>query len=244
MQHYRSPEIGRAFAAAGFDYFFIDAEHGGFDLETVQDIISAAVHSGITPLVRVCELRYSLVARFLDVGAQGIVLPRVESPALLEEAISWTRFPPLGKRGFGVIAPLIDYEPRGFPEIIAHLNANTMTVVQFETAAAMERADELLSIQGVDVAMVGPSDLSISLGVPGDADHPRLVDCILQFIESCEAHNVVPGIHCRNQVQAEKWIERGMRFVGAGGEHGLLLEKARETAAELREKAQSMMAKP
>lgn len=242
LQHYRSPEIARVFAAAGFDYFFIDAEHGGFDLETIHDIISAAVPCGITPLVRVSELQYSQVARYLDVGAQGIILPRVESPALLEEAIRWTRFPPLGKRGFGVTTPLLDYESRSFTEIMDHMNSNTMVVVQFETVTAMERADELLSVQGVDVAMVGPSDLSISLGVPGDFNHPRLVDCILKFIKACEAHKVVPGIHCRNEAQAEPWIERGMRLVGAGGEHGLLLEKARQAATQLREKAQSVTA--
>ncbi|MGH9351614.1 MAG: HpcH/HpaI aldolase family protein [Terriglobia bacterium] len=239
LQYYRSAEIARVFAAAGFDYFFIDAEHGGFDLETIQDMISAAAHSGITPLVRVGELHYSLVARFLDVGAQGIVLPRVESPRLLKEAISWARFPPLGNRGFGVMPPLLDYEQRSFPEIIAHLNANTLIVVQFETRAAMERANELLSIPGVDVAMVGPADLSVSLGIPGEFDHPELVDCILQFMKACNAHSVVPGIHCRDEIRAAEWIQRGMRFVGSGGEHSLLFEKARQTVAQLREQVQS-----
>lgn len=239
LQHYRSAEIARVFAAAGFDYFFIDAEHGSFDLETIQDMVSAGAGSGITPLVRVAELHYALVARALDVGAQGVILPRVESPELLKEAISWARFPPLGKRGFGVMAPLLDYEPRSFPEIIAHLNANTLIVVQFETRAAMERADELLSIPGVGVAMVGPSDLSVSLGIPGEVDHPQLVECVLQFMKACKAHHVVPGIHCRSEAQAAQWIERGMRFVGSGGEHSLLFEKARQTVTQLRERTQA-----
>jgi len=242
LQHYRSPEIARVFAAAGFDYFFIDAEHGGFDVETIQDMISAGAHAGITPLVRVGELHYSLVARFLDVGAQGVILPRVESPTLLQEAISWARFPPEGKRGFGVMAPMIDYEYRSFAEIMAHLNNNTLMVVQFETRSAMEHADELLSIPGVDVAMVGPSDLSVSLGIPGEFDHPKLVGCVLEFMRACNAHHVVPGIHCRNDVLAAQWIERGMRFVGAGSEHNLLFEKARQTATQLRAKAQSSSA--
>src|ERR1035438_914040 len=102
LQVYRSAEVVRTFAAAGFDYVFIDMEHTGFDLETVQDMIQAALASGITPIVRACELLYSLCARLLDAGAQGIILPRVEDPKLLEEALSWLRFPPVGKRGFGV----------------------------------------------------------------------------------------------------------------------------------------------
>ncbi len=234
LQHFRSAEIPRLFAAAGFDYVFIDAEHSGFDLETVQELVTASVQSGITPLVRVGELLYSLVARFLDVGAQGIILPRVESRELLEEAIRWTRFPPLGKRGFGLMPPQLDYEPRSFKEIIEHLNANTLVVVQFETRKAMERCDELLSVNGIDVAMVGPSDLSISLGVSGQFDHPVLVETVTWFMGACAAHRVVPGIQCRSATQAKFWAERGMKFVGAGGELSLLLEKAKQTVEDLR----------
>lgn len=234
IQQYRSAEIPRAFAAAGFDYVFIDGEHSGFGLETIQNMINSAVQSNITPIVRVADLQYSLVARCLDLGAQGIILPRVESVESLAQAISWTRFPPLGKRGFGVMAPQLDYETAGVEQIIQHLNSNTMVVAQFETLVAMERMDDLLSIEGVDVAMVGPTDLSVSLGVPGDFDHPRLVETITRFIDACHQHHVKPGIHCRGVGQARKWLERGMQLVGAGGEHGLLLQKAMEAVKVLK----------
>ena len=145
VQCYRSSEIPRVLAASGFDYFFIDMEHGGFDLETAQDMIAAAVAAGITPLVRVADLQYALVARLLDVGAQGIVLPRVEDPGILAEALSWMRYPPTGRRGFGVLPPVLDYEQQGMPAIMDHLNANIAAVVQFETGTALDRADQLLS---------------------------------------------------------------------------------------------------
>lgn len=234
IQQYRSAEIPRAFAAAGFDYVFIDAEHGGFGLETIQNMINSAVHSGITPLVRVADLQYSLVARYLDLGAQGVILPRVESPELLAQAISWTQYPPQGKRGFGVMAPQLDYEASSVESIMAHLKSNTMVVAQFETRLAMEGMDDLLAVQGIDVAMIGPTDLSISLGVGGEFDHPRLVEAIVKFIDACQKHRVTPGIHCRTVAQAQKWLQRGMRLVGAGGEHGLLLQKACDAVAELR----------
>jgi 2-keto-3-deoxy-L-rhamnonate aldolase RhmA len=181
----------------------------------------------------VAELLYSLIARVLDAGAQGIILPRVEDPKLLAQAVSWMRFPPAGVRGYGVNPTMIGYEARSFPEIIAHLNRHTVSVVQFETVTAMERADELLSVEGVDISMVGPADLSISLGVPGQFDHPLLVSTVERLIEKCVKHNVVPGIQTRSTAMARFWAERGMRFVGAGAEHGLLLEKARETVAAL-----------
>ncbi|HUK18681.1 MAG TPA: aldolase/citrate lyase family protein [Bryobacteraceae bacterium] len=234
LQVYRSPEIARTFAAAGFDYVFIDMEHGSFDLETVQDMIKASVDNGITPIVRVCELLYSLCARLLDTGAEGIILPRVEDPAVLKEALSWLRFPPVGKRGYGVNPTMIGYEARGFQEIIEHQNRNTLAVVQFESTTAVERADELLSIPGLDIIMVGPADLSISLGVPGQFEHPLLVSTVDRLIEECNRHGVVPGIQTRSTAMAKFWAERGMRFVGAGAEHGLLLEKSRETVSQLR----------
>src|SRR5690242_15773524 len=136
LQVYRSPEIARTFAAAGFDYVFIDMEHGTFDLETAKDMIAASLDAGITPIVRVGELLYSLVARLLDGGAQGVILPRVEDPRILEEALSWFRFPPEGKRGYGVNPTMIGYEARTFPEIIEHQNRNIVSVVQFETRNA------------------------------------------------------------------------------------------------------------
>jgi 2-dehydro-3-deoxyglucarate aldolase/4-hydroxy-2-oxoheptanedioate aldolase len=234
LQVYRSPEIARTFAAAGFDYVFIDMEHGAFDLETVQDMIKASVDSGITPIVRVCELLYSLCCRLLDSGAQGIILPRVEDPSLLKEALSWLRFPPIGRRGYGVNPTMIGYEARGFQEIIEHQNRNTLAVVQFETTTAVDRADDLLSVPGLDVVMVGPADLSISLGVPGQFEHPLLVSTVDKIIEKCNRHGVVPGIQVRSVAQAKFWAERGMRFVGSGAEHGLLLEKAKEAVAQLR----------
>ena len=97
--HLRSAEIPRMFAAAGLDWIFIDTEHGAFTPETMQDLIRSAVSCSITPVVRVVDFQYSLVARALDMGAQGIILPRVESPETLAEAVSWAKFPPQGPPG-------------------------------------------------------------------------------------------------------------------------------------------------
>src|SRR6202166_170432 len=113
----RSPEIPRLLAAAGFQWAFLDTEHGGFDLETVQDICRVSNLCGLSPIVRVADLQYSLVARSLDCGAQGVIFPRVESPELLERAVSWTKFPPVGIRGYGLGATQLEYEKATFPQV-------------------------------------------------------------------------------------------------------------------------------
>jgi 2-dehydro-3-deoxyglucarate aldolase/4-hydroxy-2-oxoheptanedioate aldolase len=234
LQVYRAPEIVRCFAAAGFDYVFIDQEHGSFNLETVHDMIIASKTCGITPIVRVGELQYTLCARLLDQGAQGIILPRVEEPKLLEEALSWFRFPPVGKRGFGINPTMIEYEMRTMPEIVAHQNRETLAVVQIETVRAVERCDELLALPGLDVIMIGPADLSISLGIPGQFDHPKLIETVERVIAACRRHKVVPGIQTRGTGMAQAWADRGMRFIGVAAEHVLLLEKCKEALAALR----------
>ena len=174
----RSPEVARILAAAGFHWTYIDSEHGPFGIETQQDLCRAATSSGLVPIVRVADLQYSLVARALDNGAGGVIFPRVEDPAILARAISWTQFPPKGIRGFGLTPTHVGYEKATIPQIIEHQNANTMVVLQIETKLAVERREELLSVPGIDAVMIGPADLSISLGVPGEFDHPKMIETI------------------------------------------------------------------
>ena len=230
----RSLEGPRALAAAGFDWTFLDGEHGGFDTETLQDLCHECASAGISPIVRVADMQYSLVARALDCGAQGVIFPRVESPELLEKAVSWTKFPPVGVRGFGLAPTHIDYERATIPQIIEHMNENVMVVLQIETKLAVERREELLSVPGIDAVLIGPVDLSISLGVPGEFEHPSMVDAMEKIRASCVKHGVAPGTQTRNIALAKFWINRGMIFVGSGSETGFLFEKATEVASALK----------
>ncbi|MBI3473235.1 MAG: aldolase [Candidatus Solibacter usitatus] len=229
----RSPEIAKLLAAAGFQWAFLDTEHGGFDLETLQDICRVAVMAGLTPIVRVADLQYSLIARALDCGAQGIILPRVESVELLERAVSWCKFPPLGVRGYGLSAVNVDYEPASFTQIIEHMNAHTMVVFQIETQRALQMREELLAVPGIDAVMIGPADLSISLGVPGEFQHPRMVEAMEGVRESCNRRGVAPGTQTRTVALAKFWKERGMRFLGCSNDTGMLFDRASEIAASL-----------
>lgn len=229
----RSIEIPRLLAAAGFHWAFIDLEHGNFDFETVNDICRVAHIVGLCPVVRVADLQYSLVARALDCGAQGIIFPRMEDPKLLETALSWTKFPPEGVRGYGLMAPHTDYEPHTFDSAIEHVNGNTLTVLQIESRRAVEAREEILSVPGIDAVMIGPADLSISMGVPGDFQHPVMVEAMEAIRDTCERKGIAPGTQTRAVPQARFWKERGMRFLGCGSEIGFLFEKAKETAGAL-----------
>ena len=226
--NFRSAEIPKLLAAAGFQWAFVDTEHGNFDIETVNDICRVAHLVNLCPIVRVADFQYSLVARALDCGAGGIIFPRTEDPKQLETAIGWTYYPPAGVRGYGLAPNNADYEALTFTQLIEHYNRNLMRVVQIETVRAVEAIDEILSVPGFDTVMIGPADLSISLGVPGIMDHPRMIGTIEAIRDACLKHGIVPGIHTRATAMARFWRERGMLFLGCSNDLAMLLERASE----------------
>jgi 2-dehydro-3-deoxyglucarate aldolase/4-hydroxy-2-oxoheptanedioate aldolase len=230
---FRSQDVLKILAAAGFHWAFVDLEHGGFDMETVQDICRIAPTVKFAPIVRVADLQYSLVARALDVGAQGIIFPRVESPELLEKAISWAKFPPVGIRGFGLNAFHFDHEQLTMTQMIEHLNAQTLVVMQIETRRAVEAREELLSVPGIDAVMIGPADLSISLGVPGEFQSPKLVEAMEAVRDTCVARGIAPGTQTRTIEMARFWRGRGMRFLGCSSDTAMLYDRAKELITKL-----------
>jgi 2-keto-3-deoxy-L-rhamnonate aldolase RhmA len=226
--NFRSAEIPKILAAAGLQWAFVDTEHGNFDLETVNDICRVANLANLCPIVRVADFQYSLVARALDCGAGGIIFPRTENPKQLETAISWTVYPPHGIRGYGLAPNNADYEALTFTQMIDHYNANLMRVVQIESVRAVEALDEILSVPGFDTVMIGPADLSISLGVPGHMDHPKMIGTIETIRDACIRHGIIPGIHTRASSMARFWKDRGMLFLGCSNDLAMLLERASE----------------
>jgi 2-dehydro-3-deoxyglucarate aldolase/4-hydroxy-2-oxoheptanedioate aldolase len=163
----------------------------------------------------------------------GIIFPRVESPELLAQAVSWTKFPPVGIRGFGLTPSHVEYENATIAQIKEHVNENTLVVLQIETVLAVERRDELLSVPGIDAVMIGPVDLSISLGVPGDFFHPKMVEAMEKIRDSCLAHGVAPGTQTRAVDLAKFWKERGLLFLGSGAETGMLMQGAKAVVSAL-----------
>ena len=229
----RSAEIPRMYAAAGLDWIFIDTEHGPFTVETIQDLVRSCSMTTITPIVRVADFQYSLVARALDMGAEGIIFPRVDSAEVLAKAISWTKFPPQGVRGCGFTPAIVNYAKASVTEITAHLNEQTLVIFQIESKAAVERCDELVSVPGVDAVMIGPADLSISYGVGGQFEHPDVIGAIETVIEACNRHGRSPSIQTRDPEMAKFWIDRGMKLVGCGNDLMLLWNATSQLTKEL-----------
>jgi 2-keto-3-deoxy-L-rhamnonate aldolase RhmA len=166
----RAPAYVHLLADAGFDSIFFDLEHGVYDLPMVADLIGTTRLCGITPIVRVPDLRYGDIARLLDAGAQGVMIPRIDTADQVEEAIRHIKYPPRGDRGAASVRGATDYHEVPPRELISHMNNETLVIIQIERAQAITNLDAIASVPGVDVLLVGPYDLAIALGAPSTTD--------------------------------------------------------------------------
>jgi len=220
-----SPAVVRIMANAGYDFLFIETEHHHMDPHTLLDVVQMARACGISPLVRPRDTEYDLVAGALDAGADGLIVPRVESKEQAERLVSYAKFPPLGVRGCGTTATL-DYRGEDWRQALPWLNEQTLICTQVESPKAMEALDGILSVPGVDVAVVGPLDLSISLGVPGQFNDSTFVAAIDRVIEITRAHGKVAGLVMGPPAALKPWWEKGMRFFSCGADTAILANGA------------------
>ncbi|UCH36221.1 MAG: aldolase [Armatimonadota bacterium] len=229
-----SPEVVRTLARAGFDFVIVDNEHAPFSLEDDSRMYRAARTTAMDLLVRVPDAQYHLIARTLDAGADGIMAPRIETPEQARLVVDSVKYPPVGRRGAAHRAIHTDNEPVPLGDYTQHLNANTMVIAQLETRAAIDRADEILAVEGIDVALIGPADLSVSLGVPGEIEHPLMEEYIGTVVAAAERAGVASGIHWGDAAVVRKWMERGMRCIMYSSEMNFLAAGARAAVAEMR----------
>jgi 2-keto-3-deoxy-L-rhamnonate aldolase RhmA len=218
----RQPSVMQMVANAGLDFVIIDNEHGAFNIETLCDLSRAARQLGVTPIVRVPEWSYAHIVQPLDAGAQAIMAPRITEPQQVKEILQMMKYPPLGRRGSVVARGHTDLRSGSIVDTMKDANEESMLVVQIETKQALERVDEILSIEGVDVALVGPTDLSVALGIAGKMTDPLLVSSINSVLEACKRHNVYPAIHMNDLTLASHWATKGMRLVSFNSEVGML----------------------
>ncbi|MEM7032182.1 MAG: aldolase/citrate lyase family protein [Chloroflexota bacterium] len=220
----RQPSVMQLLVNAGYDYVIIDNEHGPFSIETIADLSRAARWVGLTPIVRVPDLAYPYLAQSLDSGAQGVMLPRIYTREQVEQAVQIMKYPPLGQRGCAFNRGHSDFKSLPVQEGTVKANEETMLVVQIETKEAVDDVEGIISVPGVDVALVGPGDLSIALGVPGQMNAPILHKAIEKVIDTCEKKDVYPAIHINALEDATYWAEKGMRMVSGQSETSLMIQ--------------------
>lgn len=203
-------------ARGGFDYLIVDAEHGPFSVETTAMHINAAEESGITPLVRICEISRSNVLRMLDVGAKGLIIPNVDSVNQVHEIIRHAKFAPVGQRGYCPTRTSCwgaDTWAADGKAYMERCNNETLIIPQCETLGAYENIDEILAVEGVDGIFVGPCDLSIAMGIPFEFDSPILKKAITHVLNACKKANKFSFIFAGNPEVAREYFDLGFDSV-------------------------------
>lgn len=217
---YRYPEPGlvEVLGYQGWDFVLFDGEHGTLDPRDCENLARAAELHEMTTIVRVTTNHPPIILRYLDTGIQAAQIPMINSKAEAEAAVQAIKYHPRGVRGLaGVRAD--DYAQRqSFKDYVVQANAETMVIAQVETGAATERIDEIVSVPEVDVIFIGQTDLSHSLGVPGDTQHPSVAAALDRIVAAVTLSDKALGVLVPNAQAAMQWQDRGARYIIVGFE--------------------------
>jgi 2-keto-3-deoxy-L-rhamnonate aldolase RhmA len=230
----RDPGAPAIFAAAGFDFVFIDMEHGNYSMETVADLIRGAKSAGIATIIRVPHLETHFISRVLDAGAEGIMVPMTSTRQKAEEIIRFSKYAPLGQRGFGAQLGQTDYKPLKVSEFMKEANENTLIVAQIETREAIENIEAILDVEGIDVGLIGPNDLSISMGIPDQMGSEIITKAIDKVVESAKKKGKASGIHIGNIEALKKWRTKGMTVLAFSTDIGFMYNASKSNLEELK----------
>jgi len=208
-----SPEVVEIMGWSGWDFVILDLEHGPYGAETLPHLIRAAEAGGAAPLVRVPQSAPHDVGKALDLGAAGIVTPGVTSAEAGEAVVRLTRFPPHGSRGASPSTRQLHYSAIPFPTLTAKDAPQPLLVHQIEARLATNDLGSILGVEGLNVIFIGPYDLSTTLGLPGQFEHPKVREAITEIVDRAAERNVAVGIWVPDAKSGRFWVERGVRFV-------------------------------
>jgi 4-hydroxy-2-oxoheptanedioate aldolase len=217
------PAIVETLGHAGFDFIILDTEHGPNSIETVQDLIRAAQIVSMAPIVRIASGDYEMIGKALDVGAAGVQVPQISCADDVRSAIEHAKFAPLGMRGVCRYVRAASYSSMDKADYFRRAN-EALLIIQIEGKAAIENLEDILSVEGIDIVFVGPYDLSQSLDVPGEVEHPLVVEKMRQIVEACLSNNVFVGNFTETISQAEMWTGLGLRYMSYSVDVGILYE--------------------
>lgn len=232
----RSMEAPMIAARCGFDAIFVDLEHSATSLETAASICVAALSAGITPLARVPSHNPFHAARILDAGAQGVMIPHVENADEARAIVRHLRFPPMGMRSAYGTGPSLGYRTIGQGEVNTFLNAQELVIAMLETPQAIEHADAIAAVPGIDMVHIGALDVSNVMGIPAAYGDPRMRAVFEKVALACKRHGKSMGVGgARGDREMQAYLlGLGVRYLTTGSDVGYLMNAARADVAAIR----------
>jgi len=236
-----SSDIAAQAVDLGFDFLWIEMEHSPITLESARNIILATNRTKTVPIVRVPVNELWMAKRVLDAGALGVIFPFTSTPELARQAVAACKYPPQGLRGSGTGLAMLRWPaPGGYFDFA---DQNALVIIIIEQAQAVERIDEILSVPGIDVVFIGPSDLSFSLGLRGKQDDPKLKDAIAMIVAAAKRHNLPVG-RPAGAAQVPELIRQGFQFFQAASDLSMMAAGARPLLEALGKTGPETRARP
>lgn len=231
----RTPDVPAVAAACGYDAVYVDLEHTSTSLDTAVMLCVSALGAGISGLVRVPSHDPSVIARVLDGGAVGVIVPHVNSRTEAEDVVRAARFPPIGHRSISGPNAVSGYQPRTAPELVELLEQRTVVAVMIETPEAVEASESIASVDGIDMILIGPSDLTAEMGIHGQYENYHFQSAVDSVAAACRRHGVALGIAGIKSLELlNRFVGQGLRFISAGTDIGMMTEAATNRARALR----------
>ena len=225
--------IARIAAGAGAEFAIFDMEHTGWSVETIRMLVATSRSTAMVPLVRIPATEYHFVARVLDMGAMGIMVPMVESAEQARRFVESAKYPPAGRRGAAFAVAHDDYQGGDMAGKIASANAEQLLIAQVETARGVENVETIAAVDGLDVIWIGQADLTTSLGIPGQYAHPLFQKAVDRVAEACRVHQKTLGYLALDVEDGKAMLARGFRMIAYGGDLWLYQQALRQGISAL-----------
>ncbi|MBA7536066.1 5-keto-4-deoxy-D-glucarate aldolase [subsurface metagenome] len=231
---FTDPAVVEIMGFAGFDFVIIDEEHGPISMESAQNMIRAAESVNITPVIRVSNNDEALILRALDIGAQGIEIPQINSKSDAVRAVKSVKYSPRGERGVCRYVRVANYSSMDKSKYFESANKETMIIAHIEGVQGINNLDEILSVSEIDVVFIGPYDLSQSLGILGQVKHPLVIEKMKEVVSKCKESKVAAGTFADDIETAKTWISLGIQYMSFSVDVGILYNASKNIINKLK----------
>jgi 2-keto-3-deoxy-L-rhamnonate aldolase RhmA len=235
VQDYTNPALIPVLAGAGYDFLVVDQEHGPAGHLDVQNLVLASKNVEMDIIVRSAKISYEYIAKLLDMGAHGLMVPHVDTWEQAQNVIKWSKYPPVGDRSYGMrrfLSKHIDF--KNAADYIAEANENTSIFIQVESPESAAVVDDLLTIKYIDGVIIGPSDLTMNLGIIGQYESEKFTGIAEKVLRSCKKHEKAFGIHFGDINLTRKWHEKGMNILLHSNVSGLIRKMGTQVVDNLK----------
>lgn len=229
------PAVYEIAGLAGFDYAIIDMEHGPISYEKAQDLIRACELHKLSPVVRVPKNEEHYILRALDIGAHGVQAPEINTIEQALKLAEAARYYPRGKRGVCRFVRNAEYTNIQKADYFSYANENVTVIAHLEGEEGIFNLDEILEVEGIDILFIGPYDLSQSLGIPGQTQHPMLIDKMISIIEKAKLKNKCLGTFVESPEYAKAWMKRGISYISYSVDVGLMMDTFKRIVNSVKE---------